>query len=243
LSNAVKFTPRGGTITVRLARSGPWIEITVADTGIGFAPESLSYIFDRFRQGDGSITRRFGGLGLGLALVRQLVGLHGGSVSASSEGEGRGACFTIRLPVQTERAAPSLVPLTAAPQAQSSAELAGLCVLVVDDEPDARDLLLYVLADNGAEVVVAHDAQAALDSLAQRMPDVLVSDIGMPGVDGYELLRRVRSQGITVPAIALTAFARAEDRIRALRAGYRAHVAKPVEPAEIVATIASVIGR
>ena len=240
LSNAVKFTPRGGTVQLRMARVDDCVEITVADTGIGIRPEFLAHIFDRFRQGDGSITRRFGGLGLGLSIVRQLVELHGGSVRASSAGEGAGSSFVVRLP--TQAVAGQVDRADAAPPS-ASAELAGLRVLVVDDEADARELLQLLLADYGAQVRLADGAEAALQAIAAWQPDVLVSDIGMPIVDGYELLRQVRAQGATLPAIALTAFASADDRVRALRAGFRAHVSKPVEPAGIVATIASAAGR
>lgn len=245
VSNAVKFTPRGGCVTVRLAGVGHEVEISVADDGIGIAPDFLPHIFDRFRQADGSSSRRFGGLGLGLAIVKQLVELHGGRVRAASPGAGQGACFTVRLPAQARAPMPALPDFR--PPAPASTELAGLCVLVVDDEADAREMLERLLRDCGAEVLLADGAEAALACVAAERPDVLVSDIGMPGVDGYQLLQRVRALGAArggaLPAVALTAFARAEDRVRALRAGYRAHVAKPVEPAEIVATIASVAGR
>ncbi|KQP40035.1 hypothetical protein ASF44_09745 [Pseudorhodoferax sp. Leaf274] len=244
VANAVKFTPRGGLVTVRLAADGEALHIAVEDSGIGIAPAFLPYIFDRFRQADGSTTRRFGGLGLGLAIVRQLVELHGGSVQATSAGEGCGSCFVVRLPLHAADVPPALQAF--APEAAST-ELAGLRVLVVDDETDARDLLQRMLADAGAEVLVADGADAVLQAIVQERPQVLVSDIGMPQVDGYALLRRVRAlgpaQGGDLPAIALTAFARAEDRVRALKAGFRAHVAKPVEPAELVATIASAAGR
>ncbi|WP_082551245.1 GAF domain-containing hybrid sensor histidine kinase/response regulator [Pseudorhodoferax sp. Leaf265] len=245
VANAVKFTPRGGLVSVQLVAEGEALRIVVQDSGIGIAPAFLPHIFDRFRQADGSITRRFGGLGLGLAIVRQLVELHGGSVQASSAGEGQGSCFVVRLPLQAAGQLPALQVF--APLPPASTELAGLCVLVVDDEADARELLQRMLADAGAQVLVADSAQAVLQAIARERPQVLVSDIGMPLVDGYELLRRVRAlgpaQGGNLPAIALTAFARAEDRVRALKAGFRAHVAKPVEPAELVATIASAAGR
>lgn len=252
LSNAVKFTPRDGTVQVLLERLDSQVEITVADTGMGIQPEFLAHIFDRFRQADGSSTRRFGGLGLGLAIVRQLVELHGGSVHAESPGVGQGATFVIQLPLQglhAEPAAGERVDPQAMRQPPGLAvdELGGLRVLVIDDEQDARELLQMVLGDCGAEVRVAADAQDALLAVQEFRPDVLVSDIGMPGMDGYALLHSVRAlgpqRGGEVPAIALTAFARSEDRVRALRAGYRAHVAKPVEPAEIVATIASLVRR
>ncbi|HVR52311.1 MAG TPA: GAF domain-containing protein [Pseudorhodoferax sp.] len=245
VANAVKFTPRGGVVTVRQAAVDEVLQITVQDTGIGIPATFLPHLFDRFRQADGSITRRFGGLGLGLAIVRQLVALHGGSVQASSAGEGQGSIFTVRLPLQAGVAVAQLPEFMAL--AAPSTELAGLRVLVVDDEADARDLLERMLVDAGALVQVADGAEAAVQAVVQGRPQVLVSDIGMPGMDGYELLRRVRAlgadQGGDLPAIALTAFARAEDRVRALRAGFRAHVGKPVEPAELVATIASAVGR
>jgi PAS domain S-box-containing protein len=245
VANAVKFTPRGGLVVVRMVADGDALRIEVQDTGMGIAAEFLPHIFDRFRQADGSITRRFGGLGLGLAIVRQLVELHGGSVQASSPGEGQGSVFAVRLPLQVPGSAPVLPVF--APAAPGSTELAGVRVLLVDDEADARELQQRMLVDAGALVQVADSADAALAAIVQMRPQVLVSDIGMPQVDGYELLRRVRAlgaaQGGDLPAIALTAFARAEDRVRALRAGFRAHVAKPVEPAELVATIASAAGR
>ena len=245
VANAVKFTPRGGVVTVRQVAVGDVLQITVQDTGIGIPTSFLPHLFDRFRQADGSITRRFGGLGLGLAIVRQLVALHGGIVQASSAGEGQGSSFTVQLPLQAGVAVAQLPVFMAL--AQPSTELAGLRVLVVDDEADARYLLERMLVDAGAQVQVANGAEAAVQAVVQGRPQVLVSDIGMPDMDGYELLRRVRAlgaeQGGDLPAIALTAFARAEDRVRALRAGFRAHVGKPVEPAELVATIASAVGR
>jgi signal transduction histidine kinase/CheY-like chemotaxis protein len=252
LANAVKFTPRGGRVQVLLARVASHVEITVADTGIGVKPEFLPHIFDRFRQADGSTTRRYGGLGLGLSIVKRLVELHGGRVRAHSDGEGRGASFVVELPVKAvhERGgARHPRPgdgLNRAP-VFDAVDLGGLKVLVVDDEADARDLLTRLLRDCGAEVLAADGAAGALAAVQAHRPDVLVSDIGMPEVDGYELLRRVRALGAAaggaLPAIALTAFARSEDRVRALRAGFSVHVTKPVEPAEILATVASVAGR
>ncbi|MES2936364.1 MAG: ATP-binding protein [Pseudomonadota bacterium] len=252
LANAVKFTPRGGRVQVLLARVASHVEITVSDTGIGVKPEFLPHIFDRFRQADGSTTRRYGGLGLGLSIVKRLVELHGGRVRAHSDGEGRGASFVVELPVKavherggTPRAAPD-AGLNHAPLFDA-VDLGGLKVLVVDDEADARDLLTRLLRDCGAEVLAADGAVGAVAAVQAHRPDVLVSDIGMPEVDGYELLRRVRALGPAaggaLPAIALTAFARSEDRVRALRAGFTVHVTKPVEPTEILATVASVAGR
>lgn len=252
LSNAVKFTPRGGRIQVTLARVDSRVEIAVSDTGRGIAPEFLPHLFERFRQADGSTTRRFGGLGLGLSIARNLVELHGGAIEARSDGEGRGATFIVQLPLALARSNAEgggqhpAVPAKGAP-VYGSDELRGLVVLVVDDEADSRELLRHVLASAGARVSVAGGALAALDAIASECPDVLVSDIGMPEIDGYELLRRIRQLhpgcGGSLPAIALTAFARSEDRVRALRAGFAVHVSKPVEPGEIVATVASVAGR
>ncbi len=253
LSNAIKFTPKEGKVQVLLRRVDSAIEIVVADTGIGIAPEFLGEVFDRFRQADSSTTRRYGGLGLGLSIVKHLVELHGGSVEAASAGEGQGATFTVRMPLtvvlHNASVAAGRHPRTGAPLSTElrAADLTGMTVLVVDDEQDARDLIEAVLADCHARVVVAASAAEALALVQRERPDVLVSDIGMPGMDGYELLRRVRALGVAqggaVPAIALTAFARSEDRMRALRAGFRVHVAKPVDPAELVATVASVAGR
>jgi signal transduction histidine kinase len=253
LSNSVKFTPKGGKVQVVLQRVDSHLEISVADTGQGIKPEFLPYVFERFRQADASAARRFGGLGLGLALVKQLVELHGGSIEVKSPGEGMGATFVVELPLMVVHAdsddgarkhpkAPSAVPCL-----PGSPTLAGLKVLVVDDEPDARDLIKRVLEACEAEVIAAGSATEALGMIEQDRPNVLVSDIGMPGIDGYEFLQKVRAMGSSrgglLPAVALTAFARSEDRTRTLMAGYQVHVSKPVEPAELVATIASVAGR
>ena len=253
LSNAIKFTGRNGRVEVVLERVTSHIEITVADSGIGIKPEFLPHVFDRFRQENASATRTVGGLGLGLALVKHLVEQHGGTVRAASEGEDRGATFTIRLPLTVvhrpgngrERLHPR-TPNSIASDFKRS-DLSGIKVLVVDDQADARELIGRVLAECDAHVLTAGTADEALSAIEKERPDVLVSDIGMPEVDGYELLRRVRalgpSRGGRLPAIALTAFARSEDRTRALRAGYLVHVSKPVEPSELVATVASVVGR
>jgi len=254
LSNAIKFTPRDGTVQIILERVNSHVEIRVADTGIGIKPEFIPYLFERFRQGDASTTRKYGGLGLGLSIVKSLVELHGGTVAVSSDGEGRGTTVTVRLPLTTvsrrteelERAQPRTRG-SAPAYSPIESELAGLKVLVVDDQPDARDLIKRVLEDSGAEVFSAATAAEALALLKVWRPDVLVSDIGMPEADGYELLRRIRALGVErggkIPAIALTAFARSEDRTRALRAGFVVHVSKPVDPSELVATVASVAGR
>ncbi|MBI2772173.1 MAG: response regulator [Burkholderiales bacterium] len=250
VANAVKFTPRGGVVQVGLERVDGHVRITVADTGVGIKPDFLPHIFDRFRQADGSITRRYGGLGLGLSIVRHLVELHGGTVEASSGGEGAGSTFVVQLPLAAQSAADkrdSARQAARAPSPFDTMDLHGIRVLVVDDEPDARDLLKRILEECGAVVLVADGATAALAMVEAQRPEVLVSDIGMPDVDGYELLRRVRQlgpgRGGALPAIALTAFARSEDRVRALRAGFAVHVSKPLEPSEIVASVASVAGR
>ena len=252
LSNAIKFTGKNGRVQVRLQRVNSHIEISVTDTGIGIAPEFLPHVFERFRQADASSTRPAGGLGLGLAIVKQLVELHGGSVRVASPGGDRGATFTVELPllaVQRDRpdarrhpAAQAMAPLEF-----TRLDLAGIKVLVVDDEVDARDLIARVLAECRAEVFTAGTAEETLAAVDRVRPHVLVSDIGMPTVDGYELLRQVRALGLArgggVPAIALTAFARSEDRTHALHAGFVVHVSKPVEPAELMAAVASVVGR
>ena len=254
LSNGVKFTPKGGKVQLVLHRVNSQIEIQVADTGAGITPEFLPFLFQRFRQGDHSTTRKHGGLGLGLSIVKSLVELHGGGVVASSPGEGQGTTVTVSLPLLAVhqqagaggRVHPGSEVSSQAPAALSR-ELEGIRVLVVDDQPDARDLLTRVLEDGGAEVVAASSGADALARIAEQAPDVLLSDIGMPGMDGFELLRRVRSLSPApagrTPAIALTAFSRSEDRTRALRAGFVVHVTKPVDPSELVATVASVAGR
>jgi signal transduction histidine kinase/ActR/RegA family two-component response regulator len=253
LSNAIKFTSKGGKVQVLLERVNSHIEISVADTGIGIAPEFLAHVFERFRQADSSTARRYGGLGLGLSIVKQLVELHGGTVQAESPGEERGATFTVTLPLTVvhrsayveERFHPkSPSPISTDFKALN---LSGIKVLVVDDEADARDLIKRVLTDCKAEVFTASTAGEAVLLVETEKPHILVSDIGMPEVDGFELLRRVRAlghaRGGRIPAIALTAFARTEDRTRALRAGFLVHVAKPVEPSELVATVATIAGR
>jgi PAS domain S-box-containing protein len=253
LSNAIKFTPKEGTIRIGLARVRSHVEISVADTGVGIKPEFIAHLFERFRQGDASTTRKFGGLGLGLSIVKSLVELHGGSVSVTSPGEGLGTTVTVRLPL-TAVHTPARVQLEAGgigPPQPVAAELAGLRILVVDDLEDARELIRRVLEDAAAEVVTASSADEALSYLEHdsegKEPNLLITDIGMPEADGFELLRRVRQldpqHGGRIPAIALTAFARSEDRTRALRAGFLVHVSKPVDPSELVATVASVAGR
>lgn len=252
LSNAIKFTPRGGKVQVILRRSESHVELCVTDTGQGITPEFLPFVFDRFRQADASTTRKLGGLGIGLAIAKQLVELHGGSISVKSPGQGLGCTFTVQLPLMAIHAQSDGEPPVhsgdgkALKVGHSQVALKGVRVLVVDDEQDARDLIRRVLEDYNAEVVTACSADEAVPILESQKIHVLVSDIGMPVVDGYEFLKQVRllkpeSVG-KIPAIALTAFARSEDRTRALMSGYQVHVAKPVEPTELVATVASVVG-
>ena len=249
LSNAIKFTGGGGRVRVRLRRKGPELEIEVADTGQGIATEFLPHVFERFRQADSSATRNHGGLGLGLAIVKQIVELHGGTVGVASAGEGQGASFTLCLPVaqasRGARTSPAPAPrprATPDPKRQADA-LGGLRLLVVDDERDAREWIGRVLEDSGAQVRLLAAAADALEQLPEFQPDVLLSDIGMPGTDGYALIRQVRALpealGGATPAIALTAFARNEDRARALGAGYQIHLGKPIDEEELVAAVAS----
>jgi NO-binding membrane sensor protein with MHYT domain/CheY-like chemotaxis protein len=245
LSNAVKFTPQGGSVQVVLAREGQEVVIRVRDSGIGIAPAFLPYVFDRFRQQDASITRRHGGLGLGLAIARQLVELHGGTIAVDSAGESTGeragTTFTLRLPLAALPAASDTVP--AATRVQALADLSGITVLLVDDAPDTLEVLEQILVQAGATVMAAASADVALALLAQALPDVIVSDIGMPAIDGFELMRRIRqlpsAAGAAIPAIALTALTRKEDRDRALQAGFTDYLAKPVEAAALVACIAA----
>jgi signal transduction histidine kinase/DNA-binding response OmpR family regulator len=247
LNNAIKFTPKGGKVEVELRRVGTSIELSVADSGEGIEPAFLPHIFERFRQADGSSTRRHGGLGLGLALVRHLVEAHGGTVRAASEGLGRGAKFTVTLPVQAvfaEKAGVEPGP-SHPPEVPYSASLSGVKALVVDDEADARDLVATVLGAGGAAVLMASSAAEATGLIASNAFDVLISDIGMPDVDGYELMRRIRAQAgaksAQIPAVALTAYAREQDRNRALEAGFDRHVAKPVEPTELLNVVAALL--
>ncbi|MEI2583105.1 ATP-binding protein [Scytonema sp. PRP1] len=254
LSNAIKFTPQGGRVRVSLEKVNSYVELTVSDTGQGIKSEFLPYVFDRFRQADSSTTRKFGGLGLGLSIVKQLVELHGGSVQATSAGEGQGATFTVMLPLalkesdSDEQAVEQSFDdhrLTTNQCIQKN--LNSTKVLVVDDEVDAQELLKRVLEDCGANVLTASSAEEALELVQSYKPNVVVSDIGMPGKDGYDFIRTLRGlpsdMGGNIPAAAVTAFARFEDRIRALRCGYQTHVAKPIEPAELIAVVASLAGR
>ena len=245
LSNAVKFTPAGGQIRVVLRAIGAHAQIVVEDNGVGIPAEFLPHVFDRFQQADVSRARRFGGLGLGLSIVKNLVQFHGGTVKAESEGEDRGARFTIALPL----AAPPVLLETALASATADQwitdriSIRGLRVLVVEDEADSAEFVKRLLENHGATVGVAASARDALDILDRHQTDILISDIGLPEVDGYQLLERIRRRGVanggSIPAIALTAFARPEDRTRALLAGYQAHLAKPIESTELIATVAS----
>ena len=251
LANAVKFTPKGGTVHVLLERVNSHVEISVIDSGIGIKPEFLPHVFDRFRQADGSTTRLHSGLGLGLAIAKHLVEMHGGSIRAKSPGEGQGATFTLALPItvvhpdQPDRVRVRPKESDAIDDVCQDRVLAGLKVLVVDDEPDARQLLRRALADCQAQVAVASSAAEALAVIETFQPDVIVCDIGMPEQDGYDLIHRVRANPASkdIPAAALTAFARPEDRKRSLLAGFQTHVAKPVDPAELTAVVASLAFR
>ena len=249
LSNAIKFTPRDGRVDILLSALDGYVEIAVQDNGVGIKPEFMAHVFERFRQGDASTTRKHGGLGLGLSIVKHLIEQHGGTVRVDSEGEERGASFTLTLPSANRQSLSSRPdrPAYRSPSPLAAdilqRDMAGLRVLVVDDEADARELINRILSDCHAIVRTAGSAAQALAAIAEEMPDVLVSDLGMPDVDGFELLARVRALGPAhgglLPAVALTAFARSEDRLRALEAGFGAHISKPVEPSELIATVAA----
>jgi len=252
VSNAVKFTPRGGQIQIHLQRIDSHVELVVSDTGQGIGPELLPFLFERFRQGDSSTTRQHEGLGLGLALVKYLTELHGGTVSAYSLGAGKGATFTVKLPLTIVQAAPETEPgerPTAARTARALAgpRLDGLRILVVDDDQDSLDLASAILSGAGAVVTTSRSAAEALELVRHGRPDVLISDIEMPGEDGYALIRKVRgldrSSGGATPAVALTAYGRVEDRLRTISAGYSMHVPKPVQPVELTTIVASLAGR
>lgn len=253
LSNAVKFTPKGGRVQVSLERVNSHLEINVCDTGEGISPEFLPYVFDRFRQADGTTSRTHGGLGLGLAIVKHLMELHGGNVRVKSAGQGQGSTFTATLPLQIvhpERSSETRVhpeALSRDRMEPSSFSLEGLRVLVVDDEPDAQELVKRVLQECQANVRTAGSVDEALSLYEEWMPDVVLSDLGMPGKDGYELIKLIRMRpevkGGKVPAAALTAYARTEDRTRAMLAGYQTHVAKPVDPNELIAVVATLGGK
>ena len=246
LSNAVKFTPKGGKVQVAVERLASSVEIRIADTGQGIEPQFLPRIFERFQQADQATTRRSSGLGLGLAIVKHIVELHGGTVEAFSEGTAKGSTFTVRLPISI--AARTAVPtVLEAPTGSIPCppELNGVRLLIVDDDVDARELLQELFTRCKATVLMADSVSEGLAILKRERPDVLISDIGMPGEDGYALIARVRSlsanEGGRTPAIALTAYARPDDRARVLLAGFQNHLAKPVEPLEILAVVASMI--
>jgi PAS domain S-box-containing protein len=250
LTNAVKFTPKGGRVQVILQRVNSHIEVSVADTGIGIAADYLPHVFERFSQADTSRQRKQGGLGLGLAISKQLVELHGGSIHAKSLGEGKGATFIVHLPLAISRnaAKPAGVHPTAGESGESvpMPRLDGIRVLIVDDESDARDLIQRVLEGQGANVSTAPSGFEALELLQRDSADVVISDIGMPDMDGYQFMRRMRAaepKGSRIPALALTAFARADDRKQAILAGYQAHLAKPFDMAEFVIVVAGLAGR
>jgi PAS domain S-box-containing protein len=252
LTNAIKFTPKGGRVQVRLERIDSHVELVISDTGQGIDPELLPHIFDRFRQSDASSTRRHGGLGLGLAIVRQLVELHGGTVTAESQGTGEGTTFKVILPLMSVHHEPSGVEMTrnmigSTTLTNGQQSLIYLRVLVVDDEPDARDLVTAVLTGRGAEVVSVGSASEALGEMELQRFDVLISDIGMPEIDGYGLISKIRQlppeRGGRIPAAALTAYAGVEDRMRVLSAGYQMHIPKPVEPGELTTVVANLAER
>ncbi|HMF58658.1 MAG TPA: PAS domain S-box protein [Pyrinomonadaceae bacterium] len=251
LSNAVKFTPKGGRVEIGLYQEDSHAEIVVRDTGSGIRPDFQPFLFDRFRQADSSTTRIHGGLGLGLAIVRHLVELHGGTVEAASDGEGKGSVFTVQLPVQPQ-VSDMRTPAPVIAEAHENADLMdiechpnleGLKIMVVDDDPDALALLSTILAGCGAEVITASSAAQALELLGNSSPHVLLCDIGMPDEDGYALIKKIRAgragRNSNLPAVAVTAYARSEDRVRALAEGFQAHVAKPPEPNELLAIVAS----
>ena len=252
VSNGVKFTPRGGRVQVRVERVDSHVEVVVSDTGIGIAQSFLPHVFERFRQADGGISRERGGLGLGLAIVRHLAELHGGSVSAASDGEGQGATFRVRLPVMIVHADPTAVSRQYAHAAASGTgishlDLAGVKIVAVDDDRDARALVREILSAAGADVHTADTAEGALDLIARVKPRVLLADLGLPQMDGLELIQRVRAAEDPVirdvAAAALTAYSRSEDRAKALRSGYELHLSKPIDPGELVAAMAALARR
>lgn len=244
LLNAIKFTPRGGSVSVGVDHVESSTRLRVSDTGEGISPEFLPFVFDRFRQEEGSIARKHGGLGLGLAVARHLVELHGGKIGAESKGHGCGATFTVELPWAAESAAVAEESETRrASNTNNPKQLTGLRVLVVEDDDDSRSLVTMMLTRQGANVTAAASTADALRAFAEGSPDVLVSDIGMPDEDGFELIRQLRERTSTIPAIALTGYATARDRERTLSAGYQTHLAKPIEPNELVGAIVNLMKR
>ncbi len=248
----MKFTNRGGRVQVRLERVNSHVEVVVSDTGIGIAPEFLPHVFERFRQADAGIARERGGLGLGLSIARQLTEMHGGTIDVSSGGVGKGATFRLKIPVMivhpTREAVPRVHPRSGhGPRAIPLGDLRHVHVLAVDDERDALSLVSEVLEAAGARVSTAQSAEDALSTLDAEVPDVIVADLGMPHLDGFQFIHRVRrhadSRVRDIPAAALTAYARSDDRMKALRAGFQIHLAKPIDPAELVTTIAALAKR
>lgn len=252
LTNAVKFTPKGGRVQVRLQRINSSVEIGVSDTGQGISPDFLPYIFERFRQQDNTKTRRHGGLGLGMAITRHIIELHGGTIRAESPGEGLGATFTVRLPVMILHS--DKLPASAQSDDSVSSEkddlsetdsirLSGFQILIVDDEADARDLIAFILSEHGANVIAAASVREAVEKFQSLKPDLIVSDIEMPDEDGFSLIEKLnafnKQQKRKIPAIALTAHARPSERLKVLSSGYQIHLAKPVEPAELLAVVAN----
>ena len=250
LSNAAKFTPNGGRVEISVSQTITHVHIQVKESGPGIEPEFLPYVFERFRQADGSTTRKHGGLGLGLAIVRHLVELHGGTIASENRDDGNGAIFTVRLPLPSGELRPETLAGAGSAFKETQSEqisLEGLQILVVDDETDALDLITVELAQHGAKVTAVTDAEEALKALRQRQFDLLISDIGMPKIDGYDLIRQIRKQetgkDTRIPAVALTAHARIQDRMQAIVAGYSTHIAKPVDATELVTIVASLAGR
>jgi PAS domain S-box-containing protein len=245
VTNAIKFTPNGGSVVVTISRVNSHLEISVSDNGRGISPDFLPHVFERFRQADSSSTRKYGGLGIGLALVKQVVELHGGQVTAESPGEGKGATFTVSLPVVSVHAEPTRQKQSAAeakePEISPNEDLGGIRVLAVDDDQDSLEVVKRILTTRHARIATANSVADALKIFPDFRPHVILSDIGMPVHDGYELVRSIRELpgGATVPAAALTALARSEDRMRALRAGFQTHLSKPIAPLELVAVVRS----
>ena len=249
-SNAIKFTPEYGSIEIRIKRAGSNVEVEVSDTGQGIKPEFLPFVFERFRQADSSYTRQVGGLGLGLAIVRHLIELHGGSVGIKSEGENMGATFKITIPViiepETQQSSQqnSGKPLA---QPETEAMLKGVRVLLVEDNDDSRDMLQIMFEQHGMEITAVGSAAAALSAIEQVQPNILVSDVGLPGEDGYELIRKIRllapEQGGTVPAVALTGYASLQDRTQALDSGYQEHLSKPVDIDKLIELVKDLVVR